>query len=119
MVVLINITFLRKRLSFRHRNSWQDSGRIKVHRADLIRLIYDLSVKLNVKFETPPPRRLLYQGGTLAHGQVLDFRRNLLIGDNILKYNGGHVMDEFSALPSRPSNVSRDLSSNEPILQGD
>jgi hypothetical protein len=114
-----SVPLFRPRLSFRHRNSWQDAGRIKLHRADLIRFIYEITVKMKVQFETPPPRRLLYHGGSLAQGQVIDFKRNLLIADNILNYNGGHATDDVSILKSRPSNVSRDYSSNEPILPGD
>lgn len=107
------------RLSFRHRNSWQDAGRIKLHRADLVRFIYELSVKLRVHFETPPPRRLLYHGGTLAHGQVLDFKRNLLIGANILNQSSRQSMDDSSVGLSRPINVSRDYSTSEPVFQGE
>ncbi len=95
-----------------------------MHRADLVRFIYELSVKFRVHFETPTPRRLLYHGGTLAHGQVLDFKRNLLIGDNIVNQGTGvrQASDNFSAGPNRPSNVSRDYSgtsTGEPVFQGD
>ena len=75
--------FMYYRLSFRHRNSWQDAGRIKLHRADLIRFIYELSVELRVHYETPPPRRLLYHGGSLSHGEVIDFKRNILSRGNV------------------------------------
>jgi hypothetical protein len=96
-----------------------------MHRADLVRFIYELSVKLRVHFETPPPRRLLYHGGTLAHGQVLDFKRNLLVGDNIVNRGTGGIRqgsDIFLPGPNRPSNVSTDYSgtsTSEPVFQGD
>jgi hypothetical protein len=108
------------RLSFRHRSSWQDAGRIKLHRADLIRFVYELSTRLHVHFETPPPRRLLYHGGTLAHGQVLDFKRNLLVGDNIVSQSKDMCgLDNISTSLNRPVNVSRDYSSTEAVLQGE
>jgi hypothetical protein len=102
------------RLSFRHRNSWQDAGRIKLHRADLVRFIYELSVRLKVHFESPPPRRLLYHGGTLAQGQVLDYKRNLLIAGNILNHSEKHITDDSSVFLNHPPNVQRDISSYEP-----
>ena len=107
------------RLSFRHRNSWQDAGRIKVHRAELVRFVYELSVKLKVHFETPPPRRLLYHGGTLEHGQVLDFKRNLLLGENILNQGLQQARDDTSIGMNRPNIASRNYTLSEPIVQGD
>ena len=107
------------RLSFRHRNSWQDAGRIKVHRAELVRFVYELSVKLKVHFETPPPRRLLYHGGTLEHGQVLDFKRNLLLGENILNQGLRQARDDTSIGMNCPNIASRDYTLSEPIVQGD
>jgi hypothetical protein len=107
------------RLSFRHRNSWQDAGRIKLHRADLVRYIYELSVKLKVHFETPPPRRLLYHGGTLENGYVLDFKRNLLLGDNILNQGTRRAMDDTSIGLNRPNPGTREYTSSEPVVPGD
>jgi hypothetical protein len=100
------------RLSFRHRNSWQDAGRIKLHRADLVRFIYELSVRLNVHFETPPPRRLIYHGGTLARGQVLDYKRNLLIGDNLLSHSEKTILvkDDAPVFFDGPPILQRNMS---------
>lgn len=112
-----NCFLFSNRLSFRHRNSWQDAGRIKLHRADLVRFVYELSVRLNVHFETPPPRRLIYHGGTLAHGQVLDYKRNLLIGENLLSRSDKPIVvddDTPVFFDGPPPNLHRDVSTFEP-----
>ena len=57
-------------LVFRHRNSWQDSPRIFLHREDLLRFIFETAQRLKIEFETPPPRRILFYGGELANGAV-------------------------------------------------
>ena len=109
----------------------KDAGRIKLHRADLIRFIYELSVELRVHYETPPPRRLLYHGGSLSHGEVIDFKRNLLSSGNVknhaLSYDVHSVADDPSLLylnQSQKPSLSRDqTTSNDvadvPILPGD
>jgi hypothetical protein len=61
----------------------------------------------------------MYHGGTLEHGQVLDFKRNLLLGGNILNQGKGQtISDTFIGL-NRPSNVLRDYTSSEPVIPGD
>ena len=67
-------------------------------------------------FESPPPRRLIYHGGNLAHGQVLDYKRNLLIGDNILSHKEkAIVVDDAPVFFDGPPPVlQRDISSFEP-----
>jgi hypothetical protein len=109
------------RISFRHRNSWQDAGRIKLHRADLVRFIYELSVKLQVHFETPPPRSLVYNGGALQQGQVQDFKRNLLTGDNIQNViNRNRSMsvndDALNIIVNQPLQMSKVHSTSDPVL---
>jgi hypothetical protein len=83
----------------------------------LVRFIYELSVRLNVHFETPPPRRLIYHGGTLAQGQVLDYKRNLLIGDNLLSHSEKRLVvneDVPVFFDGPPLNLQRDVSTFEP-----
>ena len=62
-----------------------------MNRADLVRHVHGLADKLKVNFETPPPRRLLYHGGTLEHGEVDDFKKNLLRPSNIRSHSVGAV----------------------------
>lgn len=54
-------------LSFRHRNSWQDSGRILMNRATLLRYIHKTTEKLGVTYTSPTLKRLLFQGGELGN----------------------------------------------------
>lgn len=95
-------------MAFRHRNSWQDAGRILLNRADLHRFVHDtvrgkiiyglelfgrhscltncryvVITELNVAEDAPPARRLLYYGGVLEEGQVVDYKINLLNPKNI------------------------------------
>jgi hypothetical protein len=74
---------LRLSISFRHRSSWQDAGSIQLNRAELVRFIYELADKLDVNFEMPPVRRLMYDAGVLKSGQVDGFKTNLLKLANI------------------------------------
>jgi len=48
-------------IAFKHRQSWQSAARINIHRADLLRHIYELGKKLEIQYNTPPSRRLLVQ----------------------------------------------------------
>jgi hypothetical protein len=77
-------TFTFYRLGFRHRNSWQDAGRIKINRADLVRFVYELAEQLKINYESPPPRRVTYNAGDLAHGEVESFKTNLLKSGNVI-----------------------------------
>lgn len=70
-------------LAFRHRNSWQDAGRILLNRGELLRFIYATCKQLGISYDTPPNRRLLYYGGVLEQGQVQDYKINLLTPKNI------------------------------------
>ena len=70
-------------LGFRHRNSWQDAGRILIQRGELCRFLYDVAKRLEIQYESAPARRLLYDGGVLEQGQVTDYKKNLLRPTNI------------------------------------
>jgi hypothetical protein len=70
-------------LVIRHRNSWQDAARIFRDFGELQKFVLTVGQEMNINFETPPARRLLYQGGTLIHGQVIDYKKNLLASGNI------------------------------------
>ena len=74
-------------MSFRHRNSWQDAGRIKLNRSELLRFIYDRAEKYKVNYESPASRRLLYQAGVLKNGQTDVFKRDLLKPTNIRSHS--------------------------------
>jgi hypothetical protein len=71
------------RIAVRHRNSWQDAGRILRDKGDLQQFIFQLGKSMAVNFDSPPPRRLIYTGGTLRSGQVENYKRNLLTPANI------------------------------------
>jgi hypothetical protein len=71
------------RIAVRHRNSWQDSGRILRDKGELQKFIYKLGKSMGVTFESPPARRLIYTGGTLRSGQVEKYKKNLLTPANI------------------------------------
>jgi len=52
--------------AFRHRSSWQNSARICVDRADLLRFIYETAVRLGVEYgyeNAPSAKRVILQGG--------------------------------------------------------
>ena len=55
-------------MALRHQNAWQDAGRIKRDRSDVFRFLYDLGKKLDIHFEGPVDKQLVYQGGTLKEG---------------------------------------------------
>lgn len=70
----------------RHRDSWQNVGRIYVHKAEVLKFIQDTSKRQKIIFETPPPRRVLYYGGELDQGAVVgeeDHRKDLLRAQNV------------------------------------
>jgi hypothetical protein len=71
------------RIAVRHRNSWQDAGRILRDKGELQKFIYQLGKSMAVNFDSPPARRLIYTGGTLKSGQVETYKRGLLTPTNI------------------------------------
>jgi hypothetical protein len=71
------------RIAVRHRNSWQDAGRILRDKGELQKFIYQVGKSMGVNFDSPPARRLIYTGGTLKSGQVESYKRNLLTPKNI------------------------------------
>jgi hypothetical protein len=71
------------RIAVRHRNSWQDAGRILRDKGELVKFIYQLGKSMAVNFDSPPARRLIYTGGTLRSGQVEKYKRGLLTPTNI------------------------------------
>jgi hypothetical protein len=55
-------------IAFRHRSSWQDSARIKLNRADLVRYIWETTRKLGIFFQAPYPVQVQYNGGGFPEG---------------------------------------------------
>ena len=89
-------------LSFRHRESWQSCPRVYMHRAELLQYIHDTGRKLRVVFETPPPRRVLYYGGDLDKGAVVEeegHRKDLLSPQNVREPLTGHHRAASLPLP--------------------
>jgi hypothetical protein len=66
-------------LAFRHRSSWQDGARILIHRSELLRYVYECSVKMKVHYESAPLRRVLYYGGVLEQdqGQPQSYKKDI------------------------------------------
>lgn len=77
-------------MALRHRNAWQEAGRIKNDRADVFRFLYKLGKKLDVHFSAPVPQSVVYHGGSLNDGAAKD----LLSGANIRPYRG-HDGEDF------------------------
>jgi hypothetical protein len=76
--------FVVYRLALRSRQSWQVSTRIFQDRARLHQFCTELAKKLDVAFDSPAPRRVLYYGGKLVDGAVKDYKKDLLMdGKNI------------------------------------
>jgi hypothetical protein len=67
------------RLAIRHRNTWQDGGRILRDRGDLLRFLHKLGEQLGINFDSPPTRRLVYEAGTLKDGHVSEFKKYVVI----------------------------------------
>jgi len=76
-------------LGFRHRNSWQDAGRVLVQRGLLLKFVYQTATAMKIDYSSPPNRRLLYSGGVLKEGQegVGGYKANLLMPTNIRKHS--------------------------------
>lgn len=117
------------RLSFRHRNSWQDAGRIKLNRSELVRYLYELAKSLKVNYHALPQQCLLFHGGVLEHANVKDFKANLLHPSNIRDYSGDDSLtdlrsftnDEVPRLgfPIQKPSLMKKQSSGGPVLPGD
>jgi small-conductance mechanosensitive channel len=71
----------------RSRQSWQVSPRVLQDRARLHQFCVELAAKLNVKFDSPDPRRVLYYGGSLVEGAVKDYKKDLLSSPNVHSAN--------------------------------
>lgn len=76
------------RIGLRHRNSWQDAGRILRDKGELLKFIHQLGDSMDVNFGSVPARRVIFSGGTLIKsGPVSDvkknFKRDLLNPSNI------------------------------------
>jgi len=72
-------------MALRHRNAWQDAGRIKHDRADVFRQLYFIGKKLDIHFEAPAEKRIIYQAGTLKCGGCDDLNgRDILKSSNVL-----------------------------------
>ena len=102
-------------LSFRHRDSWQTCPRIYLHRAELMVYTINLSKRLQVLFETPAPRRVLYYGGQLDEGAVVgeeDHRKDLLRPENVRSTSSsGHERASSLPFPLPPSSPAPPTSS--------
>jgi small-conductance mechanosensitive channel len=92
-------------LQARHRNSWQDAARVLRDFGEFKRFVHMLGDTMGVNFDAPPSRRLIYQGGTLKTGAVEDFKRNLLLPENIENY----INDDSLPPPPPPPTVDKDV----------
>lgn len=89
-------------MALRHRNAWQEAGRIKNDRVDIFRFLYKLGNKLDIHFSAPVEQRVIYQGGVLKRGDTDDgMARDILNGSNIRPY-GSDILQ-----PLNPSNIGR------------
>ena len=75
-------------IALRHHDSWQITSRIYLHRAELMKHLFHVQKRLGITFEIPPPRRVLYMGGSLEQGAVaggndVDHRTDLLRPQNV------------------------------------
>jgi hypothetical protein len=92
-------------LQARHRNSWQDATRVLRDFGEFKRFVHMLGETMGVNFDSPPSRRLIYQGGTLKTGAVEDFKRNLLLPENIENY----MKDDSLPPPPPPPTVDKNV----------
>lgn len=71
---------------------------------DLHRHCVDLSYKLNIQYDSPEARNILYYGGSLVDGGKKDFKGNVLSNQNIRNDGavaGGSVSDHPQYLPMK------------------
>lgn len=69
-------------IAVRHRNSWQDAARILLDKSDLLVFVYETTKRLRVHIDSPPARRLIFQGGALERLDV-PYKRNYLESSNV------------------------------------
>ena len=93
-------------IAFKHRQSWQSAGRINLHRADLLRYIYELGQKLEIQYNTPPSRRLIVAPPT---GRSLSAPVGSLRDDSMMGFPTLNIadIDEDKAYDSAPSSPAR------------
>jgi hypothetical protein len=77
-------------LAVRSRFTWQISNRVFQSQADLHKFCIALSFKLDINYDAPNPRTILYYGGSLVDGGVQDYKANVLQNDNI--FNGNDIL---------------------------
>jgi hypothetical protein len=75
--------FVEYRLAVRSRHSWQIASRVLMDRAKLHQFTISLAQKMEVAFDSPQPRRILYYGGSLVEGAVEDYKKDLLKHRNL------------------------------------
>jgi hypothetical protein len=64
--------FVMCRVAVRSRHSWQVAARILEDRGRMFLFCIELSKKMKVNYETPPPTRILYHGGNFVSGAIKD-----------------------------------------------
>lgn len=97
-----------------------------MNRADLIRFVYELAHELKINYESPPPRRLMYNAGDLANGAVDTFKTNLLKAGNVKSRAWYEAVDKANSA-AKDSPQKGDLGSSQhaeedstgPLVQGE
>jgi hypothetical protein len=97
-----------------------------LNRADLIRYVYELAHELKINYESPPPRRVMYNAGDLANGEVDTFKTNLLKAGNVKSRAWYDAVDKANSA-AKNSPQKGDLASPEhaeedsagPLVQGE
>ena len=75
-------------IALRHRNSWQEAPRVMRDWGEFQLFIQKLGETMNVGFDSPPNRRLVYQGGILKKGVPETYKRLLLEKGNVIEHDG-------------------------------
>lgn len=75
-------------IAIRHRNTWQDAARILLNKSDLLRFVYDTTKRLKIHIDSPPARRLIFQGGALETTAVT-YKRQFLDESNLVRNETG------------------------------
>jgi small-conductance mechanosensitive channel len=94
-------------IAFRHRDSWQNTARIYKQRGELMEYVHNVTKRLGIVFESPPPRRVLYMGGQLEQGAVaggneVDHRTDLLRPKNVRSTSITHERSASESVPLSP-----------------
>eukprot|EP00980_Cylindrotheca_fusiformis_P002338 scaffold543_cov119-Cylindrotheca_fusiformis.AAC.5 len=84
--------FVMCRLAVRSRHSWQVAARVLADRGRLFQFCIELAKRLEVNFESPNPRSILYYGGTLVNGAVQEFKKDLLADESNIQNRGDPSM---------------------------